>query len=224
MEDIRLCCDVHGKVCPMVYNKKEAGNMPIFAGLDWGTSEDGASYTVLTIGAYTKKGVMRVFFAKQFDKKISSDPDKLIKEIARYLYAFKVDMIAADWGFGHWMNKLLRKAVDPSKLAEVYFSAGLKQKAKWDMKTQKFIINRTDWYEEVLIGIKRRLYHFPAWEEWEKPFAEDICNIHQTTNKQGRMYYDRNPSKSDDTLSSLVFLTFAAKAFHKDSYITIPDS
>ena len=75
-------------------------------------------------------------------------------------------------------------------------------------------MHRNECYADTLMLVKNNSIKFPKWDEWKKPFAEDIYNIHQTTDKRGNAYFDRNPSKAIETLSAIVNLFVTTKIFY----------
>lgn len=210
-EEIQACCTQR----PFIYKREKnvTGNIPLFMGVDWGTGQENASYTVLVIGGYLRPQEFYIFFAKRYEGRLAEDPDALKADVALYSSYFDTALIGADWGFGHFMNKSLKKIIKNEMLAEIYCHGTTQQKLRYDKKTNKFIANKDEWYGDILLDIKIRKMNFPRWEEWEKPFAQDIYGIVQSVDKRGKAYFDRNPSNPIDTLSAIVNAVIASRIY-----------
>lgn len=187
----------------------------IVAGVDWGTSQEGASATVLTIVAWVQDR-FHLLFAKKYSP-IESDPNFQVDDILKWANHYGCMAIGVDWGFGHMQNHTLAskygtifRGNKSDRVVVFYNSHGLGQRRKWDDKSMKYVVNRTDILTDLFLAIKSKKIIFPDWNVF-KPFSEDLLNIYQEYNEDtGIMKYDHQVGDADDFVFSLAYAIEAA--------------
>ena len=86
------------------------------------------------------------------------------------------------------------------------------EKFKWDPELGRWIINRTEIMSDVFGAIKRGdVFSFPAWEQFQEPYARDCLNIFSEFNESRFMQeYKRAPDAPDDSFHSILYCFLAA--------------
>lgn len=182
----------------------------IMAGVDWGTSQEGASATVLTIVAWLNDRYY-VLFTKKYPP-IESDPQFQTEDILKWANHFGCFGIGVDWGFGHMQNSVLAsrygtvfRGNKSDRVVIFYNSHGLGMRRKWSDDTMRYTLNRTDILTDLFLGIKSKKIIFPDWKVFE-PFSEDLLSIFQEYNEDtGIMRYDHQTGDPDDFCFSLAY-------------------
>lgn len=176
---------------------------PFYAGLDYGTGEN--SYTVLTIGTYID-GKFRIVYMHRFE---GSDTEMRIQmeKVIELIDWFNIRTIGADYGGGFNQNDLLKRKYGPLSLMQFQYVARGKRKVMWNPGLQRYIVSRTEVMADIFAAIKRgTVFEFPRWEEFEKPFGQDMLNIYSEYNEKLRMLqYGHLPGKTDDGFHSVLY-------------------
>lgn len=217
VDDIIEACDPglrkHAGIEPGFHNglTPSIRDKVVTAGVDWGTSSEGKSRTVLSIVAFIHNRY-HLIFSKIYGPR-EADPSYQVTDILKWLNHYGVKLAGVDWGFGWMQNKVLAEKFGTtygmrgksSSVIEFFNHHGLKQRRKWDKDSLKFILNRTECMTDVIMSIKDKLILFPEWGTM-KPFAEDILNIYQEySDSTGKMKYDHHPNQPDDFFMSLMY-------------------
>lgn len=191
----------------------EAKKYQLTAGVDWGEGNDGsekspsgkirnASYTVVSIGAYTSQKKWKLFYAKRYEGR-EIDPDFVVKDITRICQVLGVRLIGADWGHGWGVNNILVRTFGVQRVAQFQYMPKLKQRMKWDALGFRYHLQRNFILSELFFDIKHGLVDFPRYKEFET-FAKDILGIYAEYNEYRReIKYDHRPSDPDDFFHSL---------------------
>jgi hypothetical protein len=197
----------------------------ITAGVDWGTSQEGKSRTVLSIVGYVN-GKYHLIFSKIYGP-TESDPTYQVEDILKWLNRFGAKLVGVDWGFGWMQNKVLAEKYGvnygsrgrSSSVIEFFNHHSLKSRRKWDQDSLKFILNRTECMTDIFMSIKDKMILFPKWEVM-KPFAEDIMNIYQEYSEQtGIMKFGHHPDQPDDFFMSLMYAIEAQLIYMRKNMI-----
>jgi hypothetical protein len=71
----------------------------------------------------------------------------------------------------------------------------------------RFLLNRTEIMSDVFNAIKRRnVFGFPAWSDFQQPFAADMLNIFSEYSEERRTNeYKKSKGVPDDTFHALLF-------------------
>jgi len=192
---------------------KEARKYQLTGGVDWGEGQDGsekspsgkirnASYTVFTIGAYVTQKHWRTFYAKKYEGR-ETDPDFVVRDIARIFNLLNMKLLGVDWGHGWGVNNTLVRLLGANKVAQFQYLPKLKQRMKWDPLGYRYHLQRNFMMSELFFDLKHGLIQFPRWKGFE-PFAKDILGIYAEYNEYRReIKYDHRPSDPDDFFHSL---------------------
>lgn len=189
-------------------HKNVATDVPIFAGIDWGTGEN--TYTVLTLGKYIDTK-FRIIYMHRFTG-IELDPELQVSNIIQMLMDFKVLVIGTDYGGGFDRNDKLTRKFGPTRLVKFQYFARAKRKVEYDPKLRRYKVFRTEVMSDIFNAIKRyNVFEFPRWEEFQNPHAQDMANIHAEYNETLRMIqYDHAPDRPDDSFHSLLYCFLAS--------------
>jgi hypothetical protein len=211
LPDLIDACDPQMKLCESKTDSSVVAKMNLVAGLDHSTSQDSASYTVLTIGGFVPGGRFVIVYAKRYSG-IEADVLPMLKHVAQKVRDFGVTVVTSDWGSGATNNVLLREELrkDGIQLIEVNHSGTQKADATWSAKAKMFTINRTHVLTEIFNKIKHKDIIFPNWNQMQ-PYLTDLLNIYTDYNESLRtVFYNKPQNKPDDYLHALCFAHFGA--------------
>jgi hypothetical protein len=200
---VRDCCNPEISMQDTKKYKLLSAGQPIFAGIDWGTGEN--SYTVMTLATYIDRK-FRVFYMNRFVGEYT-EPERQLETIISLLKYFNVALIGTDYGGGFHSNDRLVRTFGINKVFKYQYVANPKAVYKWNGDFKRFQVHRTEVMSSIFNAIKRkRDCEFPRWEEFEKPYAQDMLNIYSETNKQLRMIqYKHSIDKPDDSFHSFLY-------------------
>jgi hypothetical protein len=192
---------------------------PYFFGIDWGSGDN--SYTILTVSTYVNNR-FRVVYAHRFSGE-EADPHVQVNRIIDLGRAFNVALIGADYGFGFGMNHHLVRAFGANKVHTFQHMARINKRVVLDTKLLRWKIHRTEVMSAIFEAIKKGKAEFPRWDEWRKPFAEDMTNIYAEYNEKLRMVqYDHKAGSPDDTFHAFMFGWLASMIVIKRPDIIAP--
>lgn len=206
---VRSCCNSEVTMHPDELNKykRRASEKPIFAGIDWGTGEN--SFTVITLGTYVENMFRIIYVHRMTGQEL--EPPVQMKMITDMCKDFKVLIIGADYGGGFDRNDTLTRAFGPLKVAKFQYMARCKRKVEWEPRLRRFRVFRTEVMTDIFNAVKRRQVELPRWEEFQDPYAVDMCNIYSEYNDTLRMIqYDHRQDRPDDTMHSLIYCFLAS--------------
>ena len=193
----------------------------IAAGIDWGGGGmSGLSRTVLTIYAVNAND-FTIIYAKIYD---NGEPTTHVKDIARLLAQFHVNMCFGDHGGGNFAMSQLREITPIStRIVPVMYTAAAAP-CTWDERAQRYTVNRTTMIDDFFGDwIKGRVKAF-RWEEF-KPFASDMLNVKQVIigedHGHGQRVWRHKPDAPDDSLHSMVFGWLACRVLVADMRFTV---
>jgi len=213
------CCNETIRIGAVLETAKrcESG---VFAGLDHGTGED-ASFSLLTLGGYID-GIFQIFFAHRFVGE-DLDPRRQLRRIAKLLHAVDFKILGSDYGGGFDRNDWLMRNFGASRVARYQYTGNPKTKIKWEPELGRFMLHRTEIMSDIFSAIRNQRIRFPAWKEWEEPFAADMLNIFAEYNARLHMtQYKLTRGKSDDTFHSILYCFLASMIVRPRPDIIIP--
>lgn len=163
------------------------------------------SYTVITLAAYSAGNKFRVFYMHRCTGK-EVEPPVQMEIICQLIKDFNVAIIGTDYGGGFHSNDHLMRQFGPQRLQKFQYMARCKKKVEWDGKLMRWKVHRTEVMSDIFNGIKRGVFEFPRWEEFQNPHATDMCNIFSEYSETLRMIqYMHAPDMPDDSLHSLLY-------------------
>lgn len=211
MNDLIDACDPEMKIYETRKDSSILARMNLYAGIDWSTSVDSASYTMLTIGGFVPGGRFAVVYSKRYEG-IESDLVPMLKHIVQKIRDFGVTVVGADWGSGADKNTLLREALrlDGTQVIEFNHSGTQKADINWSAKAKLFVVNRTRIMTEIFNKIKHKDIVFPRWSEMQN-YLSDLLNIYTDYNEVLRtVFFNHPPNKPDDYMHALCFCHLVA--------------
>lgn len=194
---------------------------PIFAGIDWGSSE--GSYTVLCLGTYINEK-FTIFYLHRFEGP-ETEPPVQLEIIENLIVNWGVRLIGTDYGGGYDRNYNLIRKFGPEKIFKYQYSAP-SQKIKWDQNLHRFLVHRTEVMSDIFNAIKRRdVFSFPNWEQFKDPFGNDFLNIFSEYNEQQRqIQYKKSPDTTDDSFHAVLLCMLVSIIHHPRVDILVPTS
>lgn len=211
MQELMACC-----VDRPMATGEERYSSPVFAGVDWSVTND-VSLTVLVIGEYQPfPHKFKLHYAKAYSSDMA-DPRVQVNDIIKTCKKFNATVIGADWGAGSVQNLELAKVFGPSRVIQFYHTGNQQERIKYNKKRWIYTTNRTfvmaDLFQDFIRG-KMEVFN---WEQFRKPFAEHILNIHTDVRKAQQretLYYDHRIDKPDDTFHAILFAKLAGDIFY----------
>lgn len=162
------------------------------------------SFTVITLATYVNTK-FRVFYMHRCVGKEAEPPTQL-QIICDLVRRFNVTLIGADYGGGFHPNDHLVRQFGPQRVQKFQYMARCKRKVEWDSRLLRWKLHRTEVMSDIFNAIKRGVFEFPRWEEFQNPYAQDMCNIFSEYNENLRMLqYMHSPNMPDDALHSLLY-------------------
>jgi hypothetical protein len=163
------------------------------------------SYTVLSLSTYVDRK-FRCFYMNRFVGEFT-EPERQLVAIVELLKYFNVALIGVDYGGGFHPNDRLVREFGPNKVWKYQYAANPKVPYKWNPLLKRYMLHRTEVMSSIFNAIKRkRDCEFPCWEEFEKPYAQDMLNIFSEHNKMLRMIqYKHAKDKPDDSFHSFLY-------------------
>lgn len=207
---------------PMDVYKKWIGRGPTFMGVDWGTGENGTSFTVVSILAIIG-GKLRYVYYRRFLAHESQDAKKLAAEIGRLVHVFNVQLVGADYGGGQDKIFALGEVIGHHKiLAYQYCNTKL---VSYDGNLNRYLVNRT----ETIMRFVNMIYRgveivIPKYESVAEPFMGDLRAVFREMDSMKiRAKIQKSPGASDDTLHSMLYAALVSLVmFPRPSFLT-PD-
>jgi hypothetical protein len=188
---------------------KLATSNTLYAGIDWGTGEN--SYTVLFIGGYVRGDQnFQIVYAKRFDGPLV-DPEPQMVEIERLLRKFRVKFVVADYGMGFQPNKKLLSTFGPKRIHQFQYVARAPGKVVYKGNMHRYLVFRTPVMADVINAIKAAKVRFPAWDVFEKPFANDMLSLRSEYSDSMKMIkYDKPRGVTDDSFHAFLYCLCAS--------------
>lgn len=174
------------------------GVRELWCGIDWAVTNR-VSYTILTIGGFDyETGRFRIVFGKKFTE---SDPLKVVDEIVWWIARFGVENICADWGAGHWPNRMLETKLSQPVYRVMY--TGERIPIEFDSKAGFYKASRTLTLLNTFNQFKEGRIHVYEWTKF-KEMADMILAEYFEATEDSRgnngLRFDHNPENPDDYL------------------------
>ena len=210
-KEFKACCEEDRSMVNLAREipKKYSPVYPFFAGIDWGTSEEKKSRTVLSIGAFCTDGKFRIFYWYKFGA-TESDPIYQVEYIYKVLMQWNVQFVGSDWGFAYMQNAELNAKLPPGRLQIMYTSGNQKHGVIKEQKVGYYSISRSQTLTNLFISIKHQQTLFPKWKDTDDHrkstefFAQDFLSIGQEYNEKTRMVHYVHPTGvPDDAMHSV---------------------
>jgi hypothetical protein len=217
---IRACDDTYENSIEAAY--KRVGTAGLFGGVDWGSGGDN-SYTVFSVGGYTRNdNSFQVLFSIRYDGE-KSDPDLQVKEILRLVSMFRIKIVGTDYGFGFSQNSRLTKALGAKRLLQHQYAGRLTAKVKYNAAINRFVVFRTPVMSDIIEAIKRGKIRLPSYASYAKPYAEDLLALNAEYSNTLRMIqYGKASNATDDTFHSILYALLASYRVHPRPDIVSP--
>jgi len=193
----------------------------VAAGIDWGGGGDqGASYTVLSLGGYLGHE-FQIFFLHRFIGE-DLDPHRQLLKIAQLLNDVQFRICGCDYGGGFHPNAWLERNF-PRKVLRYQYAGNPKAKVKWEPALGRFILHRTEVMSDVFNALRSRRIWLPRVAECRSPYLEDVLNIFSEYSRLTNMtQYKISPGKSDDTLHSILYCLLASFVIRRRLDLIVP--
>ena len=223
-DNMRDCCmDYEMFKAPEEIESRKTviGSIPkhnLVAGIDWGTSEERKSKTVLTIGFMSRDNIFYTLYVKKYSRAEMSELEE-VEDIIKTLKKWKIRKVASDWGFGYIQNAKLALALG-KKLVIVYTSGSAGHYIMYNRMTKLYTLSRTMSLSRLILDIWHRNIRFFNWEDksngflgMEKLASDFTCVCKEYSERSRTVKYIHPIGSSDDALFSL---NYAVAASHID--------
>lgn len=223
-DDLIRNCDPEMRMSPE--DVKEWHNImrgiPLYGGIDWG-QDSANSHTVMFVGGYYR-GKFRVIFAHRFTG-AESDPKNQLPKIMRIIDTFKLQRVGVDHGGGFWPNAELLRKYGSGRITRFQYSSP-NVFMRWDGRLGRYIIHRSEVMSAVFNAIKRGgVFVFPAWKDFQTPFAADMLSIYSEYNDRRHMtQYKRSPNNTDDSFHSMLYMFLASMLDQPRPDVFVPNA
>jgi hypothetical protein len=190
-----------------------------YMGIDWGTSEESKSKTVVSIGYFPKPEVFQYVYVKKFGER-EKDPEHQMKEILKLIGLFKCKLVGVDYGFGHVQNKTLMNKLGPERVVIVYYAQNQKRNVIWNNRAHMFTVNKPRLMGNLFNSVKIGTTRFFRWSDMLKQdVPPDWLNIYIEYDERNRsMRYDHKFGFPDDAFHASFYCRFAGLV-DKDMHI-----
>lgn len=222
--DIVQNCDEDMRLSPEVvkrWRQKMRGSV-LYGGIDWG-QDSANSYTVMSVGGYFN-GKFRIIFAHRFQG-AESDPKIQLAKIMRIIDTFQLRRVGVDHGGGFWPNAELLRKYGSGRITRFQYSQP-NVFMRWDARLGRYIVHRSEVMSAIFNAIKSGgVFAFPAWKDFQTPFASDMLSIFSEYNERMHMtQYKKSPNNTDDSFHTLVFLFLVSMIDNPRPDIFVPNA
>lgn len=201
---------------PMMQSKTQKyASYPMFMGIDWGTSEEQKSKTVVTVGFFRTPNLFQYVYCKKFGER-EKDPLYQLEEIIKIFGRFKCQLVCCDFGFGHVQNKILQDRIGYDKVVVVCYSQNQKQNVTWNKTANMFVVSKPKLMSNVFSGVKLGTIKFFRWEDMlETNLKDDWLNISTEYDERSRTTkYIHGQGYPDDGFHSCLYSRFGGLVFN----------
>lgn len=193
----------------------------LFFGIDWGSGE--RAYTVLTVGAYCRSDAsFQIIFMMRFTGPLT-DPVAQMDELEHLINVLRPKYVGTDFGFGFYQNKRLLSRFGNHRIFPFEYAPRLNVKLKYVPAMHRSIAFRTPLMSDLFVALKKGKVRLPRWADIERPYGEDILNIHAEDSVNLRMIrYGKASGKTDDSFHATLYCLLASMLEHKRPDIIAP--
>jgi hypothetical protein len=188
---------------------------PMFMGIDWGTSEDQKSKTVVTVGFFRTPNQFQYVYCKKFGER-EKDPLMQVEEIIRIFGRFKCHLVCCDFGFGHVQNKILQNRLGYEKVVVICYSQNQKKSISWNKSANMFVVSKPKLMSNLFSGVKLGSVRFFKWQDVERTqLHEDWLNISTEYDERNRSTrYIHGQGYPDDGFHSCLYCRFGGLVYY----------
>lgn len=218
---------------PFSVSTNFAGRSTLYMGIDWGGSTDSgggeggyksapaSSYTVLSIGGYLG-GKFQFIYFRRFEGE-EATMENMMPVILGLVEKYRISIIGTDYGGGLHPNDVLIRNFGVRRVARYQYVNT--RKIYFNKDLHHWMVNRTEALTTLINAINRKdEIRFPAWGDWEFPFAQDLLSVYtEYNNSRTQMVVTKAPGTSDDTLHSMMYCWLASMIEHPRPDILAPD-
>ena len=218
--DMRLACDDEVLMDEEIVARLRSSH-ELYMGIDWG--EGTTSFTVVTMGGYTRSDDgFQILFSKRFTGPLS-DPLQMMEEIHRLIGKFRPKYIGTDYGAGFHQNKQLSSKYGPARIHTFQYAAKQSAKFKYSPQMHKYIVFRSPVMADIFSAIKNCKIRFPNWKQYKEPYVDDCLSIRSSySNTQRQLVYDKTAGRADDTFHTVLYCFLASMLDHRRPDIIAP--
>lgn len=207
---LQACCQSHIRLSDIETFKRLAQGQSIYAGIDWGPGESGHSYTVVSFGGYFGTGNFSIFWIHRFTGP-DTDQERQLDLVSQMLSQLGVRVAGVDYGSGLYQNDAIMRRFGPNKIQKYQYNPKQKKKIYWEPNLGRWMVHRSEIMKDLFTAFKMRKIDLPNWEDFERPFGQDILNIFNEYNERLRLEeYKKSPGKTDDAFHSILLCTLAS--------------
>lgn len=189
-------------------NPNDPRTPALVMGVDWAfIGVD--SYTFIVVGGWNPfPSKFEVYYWKIFK---GSEADSIFQEeeIARIAQKFNIQLLACDWGAGHVQNLHLINKLGEQRVAQMWHT-GMGQgtarkavRAKWEPRTRKWHLARTNVLTDTFETVRRRQVTFPRESECGELFDHMLAVSMEYNEKTNSTMYVH--IKPDDGCHALTY-------------------
>lgn len=204
------------RICDDNYPNDEANiekymdQCTLYAGIDWGVGTEN-SYTVLTVGGYTRNDTgFQILFSKRYDGHLA-DPEPQLEDIERIIKTYKIRRVGVDHGGGFHPNKRLTSTFSSKRIHQFQYVGRLPAKFAYKGALQRFVVFRSPVMADIFSAMKFGKLRLPSYATYETPYTDDILSIRSEYSNTLRMLqYDKPQGIPDDTFHSILYTLLAS--------------
>lgn len=193
-----------------------------FAALDWAVEDDPRkkvgkinSYTMLTIGSFspaTRKTSIN-FVKRYYGIESGGTNDDIIRDIVKWVNAFKVQILGQDYGGGHKENERMAEIIGKDRVMEFQYVGALSEAVWWHQETNKWIMSKSAVMDDLIDDMVRKdEYRFAKYDGETDQYASDLTSVYKY-NDTNKRYVRYGKSGTDDFFQNLVILRLVIKYY-----------
>lgn len=171
------------------------------------------SFTVMCLGTYIGSKFVAFHFHRFTGRELELPVQ--IDRITQIMVQFGVQILGCDYGGGFDRNEALIRRFGPEKVFKYQYTGQLKGVIRMDPKLGRFMVHRTEVMSAIFGAIRNQQVAFPAWNEFQDPFGNDILNIYSEYSERLRMIqYDHAHGCTDDSFHAFLYCMLASMVQH----------
>jgi len=191
----------------------------IFAGLDWAMNTSGdpstrkniMSYTMLVIGAWDiTERKYKILFARRYFGELGFDgnnPSDVLVDIIKWLKAFNVQRLGADYGVGNKENTRLIQELGVERVCQIQYVSTNDIISTYRPLENKYISPKTYLMDLVVNLLQGHKYEFAKMEGETSEYVNDMTTIYRAYTQLRAYIYKK--SSPDDFMQCLTTMNVA---------------